>query len=549
VIVFEAVTVAYAGTTALRDASFTIPEGELVLVVGPTGSGKTSLLQCLVAPWSPGTSLGPPGRPGVTRTGRVLVDGVDVRDASARQPRGLVGLVQQQPAAGMVDGTVESVITSAVRPRADDRHAGQRQVEETLDLLGLAPLRGRPVAELSGGQQQRVAIGAALAAGPRVLVLDEPTSALDPVAAEEVLAILHRLVHDVGVTVVVAEHRLERVVHHADSVLLVDEGVVTGPHDPASGMARSAIRPPVVELGRRLGWSPLPLSVRAARRQVRGLRTALAAAAAASRGTMSEAIGEGVGEEPSGPGEATVPGELRADVQRLSLLRGDVVALQAVSLQVRAGDVVALMGRNGAGKSSLLLALDGSLRPTSGGADVSGRPVLAPQDPATLLTDAVVEHQLTANDEAFTLSRGATAAVLERLAPGLARGRHPGDLSEGQRMCVALSLVLASGSELLLLDEPSRGLDYPAKARLTTLLTDLAGAGGAVVLATHDVELAADVATRAVILAEGEVVADGSASRILSGSPAFAPQVAKVMDPLPLLRVSDVVAALDLTTR
>ena len=516
-IVFEAVTVAYAGVPALRDASFTVPEGELVLVVGPTGSGKTSLLQCLG------------GQPAAAAqgTGRVLVDGVDLRDRSADESRALVALVRQDPAAEMMSGTVESVIAARVRPRADDPHAGQRQVEESLDLLGLATLRDRPVAELSGGQQQRVAIGAGLAAGPRVLVLDEPTSALDPVAAEEVLAILHRLVHDVGITVVVAEHRLERVVHHADSVLLVEDGLVTGPFDPAAAMAGSTIRPPVVELGLRLDWTPRPLCVRADRRQVRGLRATLAAAPAATTALSAPAL----------PAAGT---QVRVDVQRLSLVRGDVVALRTVTLRVRAGEVVALMGRNGAGKSSLLGILDGALRPTSGRTAVSGRSGLAPQNPKALLTDATVDHQLSANDDAFTLPAGATSAVLEHLAPSLHRDRRPAELSEGQRMCVALSLVLARGSEVVLLDEPTRGLDYPSKARLTILLTDLAEAGRAIIVATHDVELAAEVATRAVILAEGEVVADGPARRILSDSPAFAPQVAKIMAPLPLLRVSDV---------
>ena len=142
----------------------------------------------------------------------------------------------------------------------------RRRVEETLDLFGLTPLRARSLRTLSGGQQQRVAIAALFAAGPRVLVLDEPTSALDPVAAEEVLASLHRIVHDLGVTVVLAEHRLERVVHHADRVVLVDDGHVSELLDPAEAMLRSQIYPPVVGLSRLVGWSPTPLSIRDARR-------------------------------------------------------------------------------------------------------------------------------------------------------------------------------------------------------------------------------------------------------------------------------------------
>jgi energy-coupling factor transport system ATP-binding protein len=560
VIVFEAVTVAYAGVPVLRDASFAVPEGELVLVVGPTGSGKTSLLRCLDGGLGdPSSGPRTDGRRGVSggeRSGSVLVDGVHLRDRGSDERTALVGMVRQDPASGMVGSTVESVISAGVRPRADDAHSGRRQVEETLDLLGLAELRDRPVTQLSGGQQQRVAIGAALVAGPRVLVLDEPTSALDPVAAEEVLAILHRLVHDVGVTVVVAEHRLERVVHHADSVLLVDEGRVTGPHDPAVAMARSSIRPPVVELGLRLGWTPLPLSVRDARRRARSLRAALAEApavgpvaldgarpagarpeAARPEGARSEgARSEGTAAVDTGTG---VGGSVEA--HRLSVVRRRVVALRSVTTRIDAGEVVALMGRNGSGKSTLLASLEGALEPTSGRAIVTGRVALAPQDPTILLTGSCLEDQLTRNDEAFALTAGASSEVLERLAPGLARGRGTAELSEGQKVCAALGLVLARPAEVLLLDEPTRGLDYGAKSRLAALLTELGAAGRAIILATHDVELAAEVATRVVILAEGEVVADGPAERILCDSPAFAPQVAKVLHPLPYLRVADVV--------
>ena len=547
----EAVTLAYAAGPAVRDVTFAVPEGELVLVVGPTGSGKTSLLRCLDADL---TAQRGPGSP--TLTGRVLVDGADLHTAEGISGRPLVGLVRQDPARAFASGDVESVIAAAVRARAADPHAGQRQVEETLDLLGIADLRARPVTELSGGQQQRVAIGVALVAAPRVLVLDEPTSALDPVAAEEVLAILHRLVHDVGTTVVVAEHRLERVVHHADSVLLVEGGSVTGPVEPRTAMAASTLRPPVVELGVRLGWDPLPLSVRDARRAARSLRTTLLRAATHLATTTATTTTTTTAATPAVTSAvaATGAGPALVDVRRVSLVRDRVVALRDVSLRVGAGEVVALMGRNGAGKSTLLATLDWALASSSGRATITGTTVLAPQDPSALLADSPVATQLAAHDSAHELAPGTTARLLGRLAPELRdlhTGSRPGspleqlptDLSEGQRMGVALSLVLARDTTVVLLDEPTRGLDYAAKARLATILTARAAAGCVVVVATHDVELAAEVATRVVVLAEGEVVADGPAARVLADSPAFAPQVAKVMQPAPFLRVPDVVAA------
>jgi energy-coupling factor transport system ATP-binding protein len=168
---------------------------------------------------------------------------------------------------------------------------------------------------------------------------------------------------------------------------------------------------------------------------------------------------------------------------------------------------------------------------------------MVPQDASMILYAESVAAELAGADADFGLAAGTASVVLDRIAPGLDREQHPRDLSEGQRVALALAVILASSPSLVLLDEPTRGLDYAAKRRLVEVLRELAGTGHAVVLATHDVELAAELATRVVILADGEVVADGSAATVLSGSPAFAPQVAKIVHPLPYLTVDEVVAA------
>ena len=543
-IVLDRVSVAYGAQPALRDVTLEVPEGELVLVVGPTGSGKTSLLRCL--------GDGDHARRAVT-SGRVTVDGADPRDLQPAALAARVGWVPQDPASRFSADTVEGEVARHVTAERHDSHRGQRRVEETLDLLALTPLRGRPLTQLSGGEQQRVAIAAALVAGPRVLVLDEPTSALDPVAAEDVLATLHRLVHDVGVTVLLSEHRLERVVHHADAVLLVGGGGTSGLLDPAQAMAVSAIHPPLVALGRALGWSPLPLSVRDARRSARDLPVLLRAAAASPEGRTAA------------PPVRRPPPVVTAT--GLGVLRDGTVALRDVDLAVSAGEVVALMGRNGAGKSTLLHALSGDLRPSAGRVRLAApssthppsstrgsspalpaRVALSPQDPAAVLdlepADRTVAELVEEVDRDNALTPGRTAAVLHELAPDLATSGRPHELSQGQQMCVVLATVLAPAVELTVLDEPTRGLDYGAKARLAALLRRAADNGAAVVLATHDVELAAEVATRVVVLAEGEVVADGPSTTVLLDSPAFAPQVAKVVRPLPFLTVDDLVTAL-----
>ncbi|KAF4410255.1 ABC transporter ATP-binding protein, partial [Streptomyces lycii] len=254
---FEHVSVRYDGadTPAVRDVDLTVPEGELCLLVGPSGVGKSTLLGAV--------SGLVPHFTGGTLHGRVTVAGRDTRTHKPRELADVVGTVGQDPLAHFVTDTVEDELAYGMESLGLAPDVMRRRVEETLDLLGLAALRDRPIATLSGGQQQRVAIGSVLTPHPRVLVLDEPTSALDPAAAEDVLAVLQRLVHDLGTTVLMAEHRLERVVQYADQVILLPapgEAPVTGA--PAEVMAVSPVHPPVVALGRLAGWSPLPLSVR-----------------------------------------------------------------------------------------------------------------------------------------------------------------------------------------------------------------------------------------------------------------------------------------------
>ncbi|WP_029209938.1 ABC transporter ATP-binding protein [Arsenicicoccus bolidensis] len=553
----EGWTVTYDGASrpALRDADLHVDEGELVLVVGETGSGKSTLLRSLdglVPHFSGGTV-----------SGRVQVAGRDTRTHRPRDLADVVGMVVQDPAASFVTDTVEDELAYGMEAIGLSPTAMRRRVEETLDLLGLADLRHRGLRTLSGGQQQRVAIGAVLAAGPRVLVLDEPTSALDPVAAEDVLSSVTRLVHDLGMTVVVAEHRLERVVHHADGIVLVEGSACSDVLAPAAAMGRSVVHPPVVGLGRALGWSPLPLSVRDARRAVRPLRDRLEAAARQT--TPARLIKAGrpaTAAARSAVGHRT-PGEPLVAVDGLAVVRDGRPVLAGVDLDAHAGQVLALMGRNGVGKSTLLRVLTGTLRPSRGRVRVDGldpagararelvRHVgLVPQDAGTLLHADTVARECREADTDFGAVPGTCRALLSRLLgpsePADLDDRHPRDLSEGQRLLLALAVVLTGAPPVVLLDEPTRGLDYTAKARLVAVLDQLAAEGNAVVLATHDVELAADVADRVVLLAEGEVVADGPADEVLSASTAFAPQVAKVLHPLSVLTVP---AATDLATR
>lgn len=533
---FERVTITYpeAASPTLCDVDMVIPEGELCLVIGRTGAGKSTLLGAVngLVPHFTGGHL----------SGRVLVDGRDTRTHPPRDLADVVGVVGQDPLAGFVTDTVEEELAYAMEQLAVPSAVMRKRVEETLDLLGIAELRARPLRTLSGGQQQRVAIGSVLTAQPRVLVLDEPTSALDPAAAEEVLAAITRLVHDLGITALVAEHRLERVVQYADSVLSLPGDGTAVLDEPARALAEAELAPPVVHLGRLAGWDPLPLSVRDARRAAGPLRERLAAVRPAARD------GAPVRSEAGAP---------LLSARGVVVRYGDVVAVAGADLDVAAGEIVALMGRNGSGKSSLLWALHGAGPRHRGTVRIGGvdpaaaargeaRSLvgLVPQTPSDLLYLATVAEECAQADRDSSVATGTCRALLDRIAPGVAADAHPRDLSEGQRLALVLAVQLAASPAVVLLDEPTRGLDYLAKERLASLLVELADEGRAVVVSTHDVELAAAVAHRVVVLAEGEIVADGEAAQVVGSSAALAPQVARVLHPLPWLTVSAVASAL-----
>jgi len=515
--------------TILEDLTCEIEEGEMVLVMGHTGSGKSSLLRLI-------NGLVPHHTGGIL-AGNITVDGISTREVKPGALAHLVGIVGQNPINGFVTDIVEEELAFGMEALNFPADVMRKRIEEVLDLLSLNAVRDRSIRTLSGGEQQRVAIATALVMHPKVLVLDEPTSALDPIAAEEVLSVLHRLVHDLSVTVIIAEHRLERVIQFVDRIILIEGDGETSIGSADEILQQADLVPPIIRLARALNLSEIGRSVREVRRLTSETRDKIY------------------------PAPALIPNSnpIVIDVDSVVVTYGKKDALKKVSTTIKAGEIVALMGRNGAGKSSLLEAIVGVASPQSGFVKVNGinptslqgrnrRTAIGyvPQEPSDLLYLQSVGQECESADRENEIEPGSTFQFLNRLVPNISAATHPHDLSEGQRLALVLSIVLSSNPKVLILDEPTRGLDYQAKTLFSLALQEFAKKfDSPVLLATHDVELVAELADRVIFLAEGEIVADGSTLDVLLSSPAFAPQVAKVMSPQPWLTVDDVVSALD----
>lgn len=530
---------------ALRDLSLQIGEGELFLVVGLSGAGKSTLLRCLngLVPHFYGGRL----------SGRITVAG---HDPVALGPQGMsrvVGMVFQDPETQFVTDRVEDELAFGLENQALPPALMRKRVEEALDQLTIAHLRGRHIRTLSGGEKQRTVLAAVLAMHPEVLVLDEPTSQLDPQSAEEVLVAIRRLNEDLGLTVVLAEHRLERVVQFVDRMLyLPADGGPPLVGSPQEVMAQVPLAPPLVALGQALGWRPLPLTVKQARRFVSRTADSVARSTAAEAATLARAP-----QADPGPKEPAV-----VATQVSYRYEGGQEAVRRVSLTVYRGEIVALMGRNGSGKTTLLKLLAGLLRPAQGSVVVYPGPSVpamdtrryephqmaravgyVPQSPAALLFKDTVAEELAFTRQAQGLPDAPEAdrALLARLGLADKAKAYPRDLSAGERQRAALAAVLVARPPLLLLDEPTRGLDYQQKEALARLLQELRSQGHAVLLATHDVELAAHCADRVVLMGAGEIVVEGPTRQVMTGSLVFASQVNKLFRDPRYLTVEDAV--------
>jgi energy-coupling factor transporter ATP-binding protein EcfA2 len=501
VLKLEHVSYSYPGAAApaLEDVSLDVAPGELVVLAGGSGSGKSTLLRAA-------NGLVPHFHGGVF-AGRVTVAGMDTREHGPGELATAVGTLFQDPESQVVMGTVRAELALGLENRAEPPAAVARGVEEVALALGIAHLLDRPTAELSGGELQRVALGAALAGRPRLIVLDEPTSQLDPVAGDELISLLRRLGEDFDTAIVLAEHRLERCLPFADRAIAMRLGRIAYDGTPPEFLGWAcAAAPELATPGARLlsglGLAPAA-GVKAARARLR------------SRGLLCCAAAAPVS-------EARRPVREAISFERVwhEIVRGPAI-LRGVSFSIGAGERVALMGRNGAGKSTLLRHAAGLMRPTRGKVERAGRVALLLQNPTDYLVHDRVE-----------LEASASALATVGLGDSALRGRHPRDLSGGEKQRLALAIVLdgvdgtPNQAVVVCLDEPTRGMDRRRKDELAALLCEL---DAAVLVATHDPEFVAAFAQRVILLADGAPIADGTPAEVLAGGTYFATETARIL--------------------
>lgn len=498
-------------TGALSEVSLRVEQGEFVLVAGASGSGKSSLLRaaCGLVPHFHGGSIG----------GRVLVSGRDTGDHGPGELADRVGYVAQEPETQVVSTTVAAEIELPLRFRGDGDAARARAVEEVALALAIPHLLGRTVASLSGGEMQRVALAAALVTRPPLVLLDEPTSQLDPVAGDELIWLLRRLNEQWGVSILLAEHRLERCLAAADRVVVLDRGEKVFDGRPEAFLefalaVQPALATPAARMFSLAGLDSLPTGVMQARQRLAGVELSRPDSAGTGRPAV-RVLGNGRA--------------LRSENLWVELETGErtVDVLRGVELTIEPGEKVALMGRNGAGKSTLLRAAAGLVEPVAGTVRTRGGIALLTQNPDDYLVRETVEGELAGP---------AGKEVLEAVGLEVDPQVDPRDLSGGERQRLALAIALAgriSGEELpdlIALDEPTRGMDRTLKESLVGLVGLLAARGAALLIATHDVEFAAGFADRVILLGDGELIADSDVGELLSGGWYFATEVARVLD-------------------
>ena len=539
----EQLTFAYPGADrrALDGVSLEIEQGSYVVICGKSGCGKTTLLRHLKS------VLTPHGE----RTGRILFEGVPLEEVSQRDQSAKIGFVMQNPDAQIVTDKVWHELAFGLESLGCDKDSMRFRVAEMASYFGIESWFHKDVRDLSGGQKQLLNLASIMAMRPSALILDEPTSQLDPIAASDFLNTVRKINLELGVTIVLTEHRLEEVFACADKVVVMDRGEIVSVGSPlrvarelhaSANDMMAALPAPLrifygVEAAREVGLgkaspdkaspekaeSPdAPLTVREGRRWL----SRVASDDCAQRDAIPADAPLDAVEHPA---LSLKEVWFRYDRDLPDVLRG-------ASLDVAPGSILAIMGGNGAGKSTLLRVACGISKPYRGTVRVFGRKLkdwkagslfdgclaLLPQDPQNLFVKKTVREDLAEMLASSRLPEADRACRIEHVIDvtdiGGVLDSHPFDLSGGEQQRAALAKVLLTDPKILLLDEPTKGIDAFFKRQLASVLDDLKRDGVAIVMVSHDIEFCARHADAVAMMFDGEIIAESTPRTFFSSN-------------------------------
>ena len=500
------------GKESLHDVSLTIHKGEYVVLCGKSGSGKTTLLRHLKC------VLAPHGK----KNGEILFNGIPMQQVSQRDQSAKIGYVMQNPDDQIVTDKVWHELAFGLESLGVDQKTMRARVSEMACYFGIADWFHRDVANLSGGQKQLLNLASIMAMQPEVLILDEPTSQLDPIAASDFLNTVRKINIELGTTVIITEHRLEDIFPYADRAIVMDSGKVIADDTPRKigkllweqGNDMFAAMPtPVRVFYGAGGEGDCPLTVREGRNWLSKAFIEVPRIAEFSAKPMEDEIEK--------PALSLKELWFRYEKDSPDILRG-------VSAEVPVGSLYAIVGGNGAGKSTTLKAICGICKPYRGSVKVFGKPInkyksselfggclaMLPQDPKSLFVKKTVREDLEEMTKNKTLiNEIAATCQIESLL-----GSHPYDLSGGEQQRAALAKVLLTQPKLLLLDEPTKGIDSFFKETLAIILCKLKEQGVTIVIVSHDVEFCAKYADQVSMFFDGQILTTDTPRRFFGAN-------------------------------
>ena len=504
---------------AIDDISFSVEESEFIVVCGKSGCGKSTLLRHLKKNMMPYGVM----------EGEVLFEGTDLKNLDDRESASAIGFVQQNPDNQLVTDKVWHELAFGLESLGLDNQTIKRRVAEMASYFDIQTWFRQDVASLSGGQKQLLNLASIMAMQPRVLILDEPTSQLDPIAASEFLRTVYKINRDLGVTVIISEHRLEELIPMADRIMVMDKGRIValdsprnigtfleeGNHPMFYGLpgvmkiyakaVKKGLEPNVID-----GEELAPITIREGRlwlEKILGKPLRTIPEAAKDNAPKVEPEGETV---------------IKAkDVfYRYSKDSGDV--LRDLNFEMKKGELLCILGGNGSGKSTTLKAISSLIKPQRGKIEVKGRQAMLPQNPQALFTEITCEEELL---EALHYTKisdkekvDAVNDMLELMEISHLRKSHPYDLSGGEQQRLALGKILLLKPEILLLDEPTKGLDPFFKLTLAEILHKLNRDGVSILMVSHDIEFCAEFADRCAMFFDGGVISTGTPHEFFEGN-------------------------------